>query len=104
MLYTGLMLFSEFFLAPKHHARDGILPCCSVADVHARLSQDADGGSGFRVDLRFRNADGTSGEARLSPLEAAALMSEIARAIDRGNRRQGQIAASIRSMQNYCDG
>lgn len=104
MLYIGLMFFSEFFLAPKHHPREGDGSCSSVATVRAQLGQDTDDANGFRVDLKFRNADGTLGKVRLTPLEAAALMSEIARAIDRGNRRQRRTPAYLRSMQNCCDG
>jgi len=39
----------------------------------------------FRIVVTFHLADGTLGEAELKPHEAAGLMSELAKAIDRGN-------------------
>lgn len=55
----------------------------SVSDVGAHLRVIP---GDFRVVITFHLADGTLGEAELKPLEAAGLLSELAKAIDRGNQ------------------
>ncbi len=59
-----------------------------VSGVNAHLRLIPRDRSDFRVVVTFHRADGSLCEAELKPVEAAGLMSEIARVIDQGNGRE----------------
>lgn len=58
-----------------------------ITGVNAHLRLIPRDPGDFRVVVTFHHANGSLCEAELKPVEAAGLMSEIARVIDQGNRR-----------------
>jgi hypothetical protein len=60
-------------------------------NAHLRLIPSDPGE--FRVVVTFHDADGLLCEAELKPIEAAGLMSEIVRVIDKGNNAASQLTS-----------
>ena len=58
-----------------------------VSGINAHLRLIPRDPGDYRVVVTFHHANGSLCEAELKPVEAAGLMSEIARVIDQGNRR-----------------
>lgn len=58
-----------------------------VSGINAHLRLIPCDPGDYRVVVTFHHANGSLGEAELEPVEAAGLMSAIARVIDQGNRR-----------------
>lgn len=58
-----------------------------VSGINAHLRLIPRDKGDYRVVVTFHHANGSLCEAELKPVEAAGLMSEIARVIDQGNRR-----------------
>lgn len=67
-----------------------------VSGVNAHLRLFPRNPGDFRVVVTFHRADGSICEAELTPLDAASLMSEIARTIDQGNSGAPHIRKSDR--------
>ncbi len=73
------------FPGEKSPAGGVSLTCSPVSGVNAHLRLIPRNPGDFRVVVTFHRADGSLCEAELRPVEAAGLMSEIARIVDQGS-------------------
>lgn len=79
------MPFAESFRGEEYPASCANTTRSPVNGVNAHLRQFPRDPGDFRVVVTFHREDGSLCEAELKPIEAATLMSEIARVIDHGN-------------------
>ena len=102
VLYICLMPFFESVPGEESLVGGASAARSPVSGVNAHLRMIPRDPSDFRVVVTFHRADGSLCEAELKPVEAAGLMSEIARVIDQGNGRERRKGAG--HEVGACDG